>query len=131
MKVGTKSRMVNENTMENKIRFFFFYYFFFFFHFTFSYINKRKCWFRKIFWLPTFDGLTRFRMFWTWFEYFWKMSICVYVTKKIVASIARELMQRISWNFIFKVAINWCLSTFGGNSSTDGAVTTLFLELSG
>ena len=80
---------------------------------TFFYVNRRKYWFRANFRLPFFDRFTRFGMSWTRFDYFWKMSVCesvcvficvsvcVFVKKKFVASVARELMHSIIWNFIF------------------------------
>ena len=75
--------------------------------FTFFYISRRKYWFRASFQFPVFDECTCFGMSWTRLNYFWKMSVClcvcVCVTKKFVTSIARELMNWISWNFTFSI----------------------------
>ena len=46
--------------------------------FAFFYINRKKYWFRENFRIPVFDGFTRFRVSWTRFDYFWKMSLCVW-----------------------------------------------------
>ena len=67
--------------------------------FTFFYINRRKYWFRPNFRIPVFDGLTRFGMSWSRFEYIWKMSVCPSVClcvcdKKFVPSVARELIHQ-------------------------------------
>ena len=75
---------------------------------TFFYVSWRKYWFRANFRFPVFDGFTRFGMSWTRFDYFWKMSVSLSVClcvcdKNFVASVARELMNRISWNFIFNI----------------------------
>ena len=43
--------------------------------FTFFYINRRKCWFCESFWHLVFYGFIHFRMLWTRFYYFWKMSV--------------------------------------------------------
>ena len=55
---------------------------FYFFIFTFLYINSRRNWFREYFLLPVFDGCTRFGMFGTLFDYFWKIfsGICTSVS---------------------------------------------------
>ena len=59
---------------------------------TFFYVNRGK-WFRNNFWLPFFDGLTRFGMPQHDLITSGKcLSVC---DKKFVASIARELIQRI------------------------------------
>ena len=64
--------------------------------FTFFYINRRMYWFRANFLFPVFDGLTRFRMSWTRFDYFWKISVCMCVCdKNFVASVAQKLIDRI------------------------------------
>ena len=75
------------------------------------YMSRKKYWFRANFPFPVFDGITRFGMSWTRFDYFWKMSVCVCVSvcvscvweKNFVPSVAQELMNRISWNFIFSI----------------------------
>ena len=83
--------------------------------FTFFCINRRKYSFRKKLRQPVFDKFTRFGMSWTRFDYFWKMSVCLSVClsvrlcacdKNFVASVARELKHRISWNFIFNITPN-------------------------
>ena len=80
--------------------------------FIFFYISRKKYWFRANFWFPVFHGFTCFGMSWTRFDYFWKMSVCLSVCvsvclcvcdKNFVASVARELMNRISWNFVFSI----------------------------
>ena len=76
--------------------------------FTFFYVCRRKYWFRKNIWLLVFDGFTRFGMSWTGFDYFGiiLMSVCLCVCKKrFVASVDRELIDRIAWNFIFRVIL--------------------------
>ena len=61
------------------------------------------------FWLQVFYGFTSFGMSWTRFDYFYKMclSVCLVCLcvcdKNFVASVARELMNKISWNFIFSI----------------------------
>ena len=42
------------------------------------------------------------------FDYFWKISVCVW-DKNFVASLARELMNRISWNFMFSITPIWII----------------------
>ena len=67
--------------------------------FSFFYKNRRKYWFGGNFRLPVFDRFTRFRMSWTRFDYF-----CLSIwDKNFVASVARELLHGISWNFIFSI----------------------------
>ena len=69
----------------------------FYFFFTFFYINRRKYWFCANFWFPVFDGFACFVISWTRFDYFWKnVSVSVCIWQKIVASVAQELMNRIS-----------------------------------
>ena len=85
--------------------FIFIYLFISLFIFTFFNINRRKYWFRANFRLPVFFyGFTHFAMSWTRFGNFWKMSACV-SGKKFVPNVARELINRISWNSIFNVIL--------------------------
>ena len=81
---------------------------------TFFYINRRKYWFCPNFWLSVFDGFTRFGIPLSRFDYFWKIYICLSVClclctcdKIFVASIARELIHIISWNFRFWIILLW------------------------
>ena len=67
--------------------------------FTFFYVSRRKYWFRANIRFLVFDGLTRFGMSWTRIDYFSKKSVYV-CDINFVASAARELMNRISWNLI-------------------------------
>ena len=83
---------------------------FIFIIFTLFYINRRKYWFRANFRFPVFDGFTRFRMSWSRFDYFGKMSDCLCATKNILASIARELTTRISWKFTFEIFLSQILA---------------------
>ena len=84
------------------------YYFFF----TFFYTSR----FRANFRFPVLDGFKRFVMSWKRFDYFWKMSDCLVICLRVclcvcdinfVASVIRELMNRTSWNFIFRITATW------------------------
>ena len=71
----------------------------------FFYINRRKYWFCEIFRLPVFDGFTRF---WDVLSKIWLFleNICLCVCdKNFAASVVRELMHRISWNFISSIIL--------------------------
>ena len=77
---------------------------------TFFYLYRRKFWFGQNFWLLVFDKFTRFGTSWSLFDYFWKMSVCLDVClcvcdKNFEASVARQLMHGISWNFIFWIIL--------------------------
>ena len=79
--------------------------------FIFFYINWIKYWFRKNFRFPVFDGFTRFRISWTRFDYFWKMSVCKCVCdKNFVASVSRELITKISLNFYLVLSYYYLIS---------------------
>ena len=62
---------------------------------TFFYINRTKYWFCINFRFLLFDRFTLFGMSQTRFDYFRKMFVCLCVIKKIVTSVARELIHRI------------------------------------
>ena len=55
--------------------------------FTFFYISRKKYWFRANFRFLVFDGFTHFRMSWTRFDYFWKMSVCLSVCLCVCVSV--------------------------------------------
>ena len=102
--------------------------------FTLFYVSRRKYWLRANFRFLFLMDL-RFGMSWTRLDYFWKMSVSVFLymcDKNFGASVAQELMNRISWKFIFRI-IPTLISvwTFGGNHWTDGAAIKRFPDLSG
>ena len=71
--------------------------------FTLFYINRKKYWFRANFRLLVFDGFTRFGMSWKWIWLFLE-NVCLFVSdKNFVACVAWKPMNRIPWNFIFRV----------------------------
>ena len=45
--------------------------------------RKRKYWIRENFRLPVFDGFIWFERFWTRFDHFWKMSVCLFVYRSL------------------------------------------------
>ena len=65
------------NNCTFRIKVLLFYNTFFFFT-TFFCINRRKYWFQENFRHLVFDRFTCFGMSWTRFEFFWKMSVCVW-----------------------------------------------------
>ena len=62
-------------------------------------------------------------------------SVCLSLRvwdKNFVTSVSRELIHRISWNFMFgAILTNWCLSIFGEYRPTDVSVVTFFLRIFG
>ena len=60
---------------------------------------RKKYWNRENFWLLVFNGFTRFRMSWTRFHYFYKMSVCVW--QKICGRSSSKTNERNYVKFYF------------------------------
>ena len=70
--------------------------------FAFFYINRRKYSFRANFPFPVFDGFTHFGCPEDDLTIFGK-SLSVYLWQNFLACVVRELLNRISWNFMFSI----------------------------
>ena len=70
--------------------------------FTFFYINRKKYWLHENFRLPVFDRFTRFRMSWTRFDYFWKMSVCLCVCVCVTKILSHTYRQTHRQTDIFQ-----------------------------
>ena len=57
----------------------------------FFYKSRRKYWFHENFRFPIFDRFSRFGMSWTWFDYFWKMSVCLSVCVSVCVCVTKIL----------------------------------------
>ena len=93
------------------------------FYFRFC-INRWKYWFCKNFWLPIFDEL----IFWDVLKTIWLLKMSVCEKKKKMASVARELIHRISQNFIFSVIQEWLIDFWRKSLVIGGALVTLFFQ---
>ena len=71
----------------------------------FFYFSRKKYWFRKKLKICFLMDLHVLRCSEKRFDCFWKMSVCMW--QKNMASIVRELIRRISWNFIVWVILTW------------------------
>ena len=78
--------------------------------------------------LPFFDGFKRFGMPWTRYDYFWKISVCVWQKFYGKCNSRTNSQNFIKFYISCYPKINWCLSAFGKNHATGGALVSHFPE---